>query len=190
MEHRSRKTELPESPPENLPASVASSEIEVPNGLADAGANGVAEGLGRWLVMFREAYLPDANQNLIPLLEHLVVANFRSQQKIVLIETRLREVEEEMRRIKVAQFDIVPPEGQDELYEKIVHLKEMLKNYRQRVYILEERKALYGVDTPPQVDIEIRNINTKMAKLERELRNTAEQIVTSGITLPKDNSPS
>lgn len=185
MKHRSKNTEPPKSPSESLPAFVASSEIGVSNRLADAGMTGVAEELGSWLAIFREAYLHDANQNLIPLLERLVMDNLRAQQQIVSLETRLKKIEDEMRRSKVAQSNVVLQESEKELCEKLVHLKEMLKNYRQRRYILEERKALYGVDTAPQIDIEIRNINTEMLKLERELRKAAEQITALGITLPE-----
>jgi CheY-like chemotaxis protein len=52
---------------------------------------------------------------------------------------------------------------------QIEHLRTMIDNHRQRLEKLKERQALQGIETPPDVLIEIDKIEVELHKLEAQL---------------------
>lgn len=49
------------------------------------------------------------------------------------------------------------------------NLETLLRNHTRRLYALQQRKALMGISTPPEVAIEIEDLEQIVAKLKREI---------------------
>jgi hypothetical protein len=49
------------------------------------------------------------------------------------------------------------------------HLERLRQNHIRRLYLLEERTAIYGIDSSPQDRIEIENIKADLALIDRQL---------------------
>ncbi len=63
-------------------------------------------------------------------------------------------------------------------------IKRLIANHNRRLQVLEEKKALYGLDTAPDILIEIEDIKATLAELEAELaqvEHPAADIPTPGI---------
>lgn len=58
-------------------------------------------------------------------------------------------------------------------YEK--HIKKLLINHNLRLQALQEKKALQGVDTPPEILIEIDNIKAEIKELQDELKEPSDK---------------
>lgn len=59
------------------------------------------------------------------------------------------------------------------------HLRKLIESHTRRLEILEERRAQYGLDTPPAVLTEIEDIRTALAELQAELATLAEETTSA-----------
>ena len=53
------------------------------------------------------------------------------------------------------------------------HTRNLINNYNRRLQKLEEQSALYGLDTSPQILIEIEEIQKKITQLQRNLESSS-----------------
>jgi Effector-associated domain 7 len=53
--------------------------------------------------------------------------------------------------------------------EQREHLERLRQNHIRRLHMLEERTAIYGIDSSPQDRIEIENIKAELALIDRQL---------------------
>ncbi len=56
-------------------------------------------------------------------------------------------------------------------------IKKLISNHNQRLQKLKEKQALEGLDTSPQVLIEIEDIERKIGELEAELKSLDKQLI-------------
>jgi tetratricopeptide (TPR) repeat protein len=56
------------------------------------------------------------------------------------------------------------------------HLKQMLSNHQRRLQKREEQKALEGLRTPPEIDIEIEDLKAKIKKVSADLAEFSQQL--------------
>jgi hypothetical protein len=78
-------------------------------------------------------------------------------------------------------------------------LRKQIANHRRRLQKLEEQQALYGLDTPPHVLIEIEDIKARLEELRAELRTLEERgveaepeiapLVSASRTIPLQRPP-
>ncbi|KAA3655948.1 MAG: hypothetical protein DWQ04_32500 [Chloroflexi bacterium] len=64
--------------------------------------------------------------------------------------------------------------------------RKLIKNYRRRLQILKENKALQGISTPPEILLEIEDIESEIEKLKEEL-NKINLDNEDSITITIDN---
>jgi hypothetical protein len=60
------------------------------------------------------------------------------------------------------------------------HLHELLKIHKKRVNVLEEQAARYGINCPPEIKIEIQDIQEQIARFERQLQGNVIQSYLQG----------
>lgn len=53
------------------------------------------------------------------------------------------------------------------------HIKNLIYNYNRRLQLLKEQQALRGLNTPPEILLEIEDIEAKLGQLETELKEIA-----------------
>jgi DNA-binding HxlR family transcriptional regulator len=56
-----------------------------------------------------------------------------------------------------------------ELNEDRNNIADLIRSHRRRLHILEEKQALQGINTPPDIILEIEDINEQMARLMKQL---------------------
>jgi hypothetical protein len=71
------------------------------------------------------------------------------------------------------------------MLEQPAHIKKLIINHNRRLQILEEQKALYGLDIPPKILIEIEETEARIAALETKLQ-ALPQVVEAESELPED----
>lgn len=54
--------------------------------------------------------------------------------------------------------------------EEIAKLQALLKTKRRRLKVLQQRQATYGINTPPEVIIEIEDIQNSIGQIKQTLR--------------------
>jgi hypothetical protein len=64
--------------------------------------------------------------------------------------------------------------------DEVEHLHELLKIHKKRVNVLEEQAAKYGINCPPEIKIEIEDIQEQIARFERQLQGNVIQSYLQG----------
>ncbi len=59
--------------------------------------------------------------------------------------------------------------------DEIQRIKKLIRNHHRRLQALEERKALYGIDTPLAILTEIEDIQVEIEELEEQLQNLEQR---------------
>jgi hypothetical protein len=54
--------------------------------------------------------------------------------------------------------------------DEVEHLQELLKIHKRRVNVLEQQAAKYGINCPPEIKVEIEDIQQQIARFERQLQ--------------------
>jgi chromosome segregation ATPase len=67
-----------------------------------------------------------------------------------------------------------------ELKELLDSKQKILSTLLRKLYILEERRALYGFDTPPHVVIELEDLQEQVEKLKQEIVELERQVQEAG----------
>lgn len=62
-----------------------------------------------------------------------------------------------------------------EIITSIKHLENLLKVHRDRMNVLEEQQARYGIDTPPHIVNEIADLQKKIIEVQEKIRVLSEQ---------------
>jgi hypothetical protein len=57
----------------------------------------------------------------------------------------------------------------NELKEEILHQRELQKEYRKRLRVLEKQAAKFGIYVPPHVQIEVDELQEKISECEQEI---------------------
>jgi hypothetical protein len=64
--------------------------------------------------------------------------------------------------------------------DEVEHLHELLKIHKKRLNVLEEQAAKYGINCPPEIKIEIEDIQEQIARFERNLQGNVVQSYAQG----------
>ncbi len=64
--------------------------------------------------------------------------------------------------------------------DQLRHLEVMYQNYLRRLRILEEKAAVYGINTQPEVHIEIEDIRVKLVQLEQDIEKMKDILSKAG----------
>ncbi len=64
----------------------------------------------------------------------------------------------------------------DPIEEELEYKRELLETHRRRLHKLEKRQAQLGINTPPEIDVEIEDIRLKIAALELEIEKLEKGI--------------
>ena len=70
------------------------------------------------------------------------------------------------------------PVQEDKTKTEIERLEELRRLHQRRLHVLELQKARYGISTPPEVEIEIQDINTELARIGQKLQQLAQSSPT------------
>ena len=65
----------------------------------------------------------------------------------------------------------------DELREEILHQRELQKEYRKRLRVLEQQAAKFGIYVPPHIQIEVDELKEKLEACERNVKLHKESLV-------------
>src|SRR5215212_6575993 len=68
--------------------------------------------------------------------------------------------------------------------EQREHLEELRHRYQQRLRVLEKRTAMLGINTPPEVEIEVQELRKQIADLEPHLGRSSKAIGLSINSIP------
>ena len=64
--------------------------------------------------------------------------------------------------------------------DEVEHLRELLKIHKKRLNVLEEQAAKYGINCPPEIKIEIEDIQEQIARFEQQLQGNLIQSYVQG----------
>lgn len=65
------------------------------------------------------------------------------------------------------------PVQEDKTKTEIERLEELRRNHQRRLHVLELQKARYGISTPPEIELEIQDINKELARIAQLLQQLA-----------------
>jgi len=69
------------------------------------------------------------------------------------------------------------------------NLETLLNNSKRRLFVLQQRAALMGINTPPEVAIEVEDLQTTVADLQQKLAAIKQPLETAPAVATPQNQP-